>query len=388
MPAVTILSPYSGKPVKVREQDLGRAIRDEQGRVFYIVEHPEHGRYAARTRKGSDKDLERYRAVEAGTAELDEAPAAQAARAAEVYDATGTKRRNPVGLAILLVVLALLAAGAYVYFVNPGLIGLDDEPGPADPSPRQTPDTQSGARHDRGVTLLRASNRAPESYRDFRHLASGLRYKTTHRGEGPLARASSVVTVRYTAQSLDGEPIIDDAMQSFVMSSGEAIRAFDEGLAGRRQGVQMKLLVPRGHSTTGRLVGAERLPRGPYLLDVQVVSVRPGVSWVVEERGEVDQPPVAPGDTVTIHYVLRVEGRSEVVDATSARGEPVVFTVGAGEVIRGLDLGLVGMHPDESRTLTVPPYLAYGEHEVAGGLIPADAVLSFRVFLARVERAE
>ena len=47
MPAVTILSPYSGKPVKVREQDLGRAIRDEQGRVFYIVEHPEHGRYAA-----------------------------------------------------------------------------------------------------------------------------------------------------------------------------------------------------------------------------------------------------------------------------------------------------------------------------------------------------
>ena len=63
MPPVTILSPYSGRPVKVREQDLGRALRDEQGRVFYIVEDPEHGRYAARTRKGSPKDLERYREI-------------------------------------------------------------------------------------------------------------------------------------------------------------------------------------------------------------------------------------------------------------------------------------------------------------------------------------
>ena len=67
MPPVTILSPYSGRPVKVREHDLGRAIRDEQGRVFYVVEDPEHGRYAARTRKGSQKDLERYREIESAS---------------------------------------------------------------------------------------------------------------------------------------------------------------------------------------------------------------------------------------------------------------------------------------------------------------------------------
>ncbi|MGB0768442.1 MAG: FKBP-type peptidyl-prolyl cis-trans isomerase [Phycisphaeraceae bacterium] len=42
------------------------------------------------------------------------------------------------------------------------------------------------------------------------------------------------------------------------------------------------------------------------------------------------------------------------------------------------------MRPGESRLLTIPPYLAYGEHSVAGGLIPKNAVLSFRVSLVDI----
>nr|MBX2853264.1 hypothetical protein [Phycisphaeraceae bacterium] len=137
MPPVTILSPYSGRPVKVREQDLGRALRDEQGRVFYIVEDPEHGRYAARTRKGSPKDLERYREIESGVAKLGSDEDRPATNAMQVHDATGSKRRNPVGLLLLVLILAAVTALGYVYAKHPEWLGLgtpasDTEPGAND----------------------------------------------------------------------------------------------------------------------------------------------------------------------------------------------------------------------------------------------------------------
>lgn len=515
MPPVTILSPYSGRPVKIREHDLGRALRDEQGRVFYVVEDPEHGRYAARTRKGSPKDLERYRQIESGVAKLDDGPVLSEAQVQQAHDATGSKRRNPVGRLLFIVILVLLAAAGYVYLTNPGWLGLDTTPtesetqettpgsvpgsGPeTDPESLPVPDGSeqsstdkptrygiveviqkttpdplntfneardprapglaaaplAGSRADVAALLItsrpplsdgmdkdpepifvepqampeptvetpspsantpasrtkpvvaaasRTATRdpagivpitfataepAPVDYDDFHHTASGLRYKITHLTDGVSARAGNYITVRYTAQTLDGKPLIDDASQSFMLARGQAIRAFDEGLAGIREGEQLRMLVPRGHSDQGELPGVDRLPDEPFLLDIQLVSVRPGVTYIIESPGDIDQPICMPGDRVDLHYLARVEGRDEVIDATVHRGEPMRFTLGNNEVIKGLDLGITGMRPGESRQLTIPPYLAYGKHSVAGGLIPENAVLSFRVTLVRVVQDE
>lgn len=470
MPPVTILSPYSGRLVKVREQDLGRALRDEQGRVFYIVEDPEHGRYAARTRKGSPKDLERYRQIESGVAKLDSDDDRPAATALQPHDATGKKRRNPVGLLLLLVVLIVAALG-YVFFNHPQWLGLDTPasetpnqsapdgeaaspdpaaqvqptklaiapvasrpaytdprmpglaaaplryapPTPAEPSRPALPDgmdddpepifVPNTAAPQRTLAATRpasepAQPREPRvvsigftpnkpqprqtSYDDFRHTASGLRFKITHITDGASARAGNYLTIRYTAQTLDGKPLINDASQSFILASGQAIRAFDEGLAGIREGEQLRLLVPRGHSDQGTLPGIKRIPDQPFLMDVQLVSVRPGVSYIIESPGNIDARPAMPGDTIDLHYLARVEGRDEVIDATLHRGQPMRITLGNNEVIQGLELGITGMRPGESRQLTIPPYLAYGKHAVAGGLIPENAVLSFRMTLVRI----
>lgn len=483
MPPITILSPYSGRPVVVREQDLGRAIRDEEGRVFYVVEDPEHGRYAARTRKGSDKDLERYRAIQAKTAQLDADPAAQASRSAQAHDATGARRRNLQGIVVVLLLLLAAAAGGYVFVAHPQWLGLggdeaetDTPPAPTDsddatqrqdlprrdpplrtmpvtfnapidrgydpsqpppdrtdrkPAPsasRQTPTEQHdpnqalpspgdrSARFDQDprpvivpthtfrslpsepVVFVTFDSDAQSSARpdktkgkthaEFRHTASGLRYKITHHTDGPPAKAGHYVHVRYTAQTLDGEPLIDDAEQTFVLMSGEAIRAFDEGLAGIREGEQLRLMVPRGHSEAGRLPGIERVPDQPFLMDVQLVSVRPGVTYIVEQPGKVDRETAMPGDTIAIHYVAKVEGKRQVIDSTSLRGEPMRLTLGRGEVIPGLELGLTGMRLGETRLLSVPHYLAYGDNDVAGGLIPPKAVLSFRVMLIDIDRPD
>ncbi|WP_276271262.1 FKBP-type peptidyl-prolyl cis-trans isomerase [Haloarcula litorea] len=87
--------------------------------------------------------------------------------------------------------------------------------------------------------------------------------------------------------------------------------------------------------------------------------------------------PIEPGDGVTIHYVGRFEGGS-VFDTSradvarehgllEAQGtdesdyRPLAFTVGAGDIIEGLDEAVVGLTAGETATVTVPPEKAYGE---------------------------
>jgi FKBP-type peptidyl-prolyl cis-trans isomerase len=88
---------------------------------------------------------------------------------------------------------------------------------------------------------------------------------------------------------------------------------------------------------------------------------------------------VAPGDTVAVHYDLRLADRS-LVESSTATGRPLRFKVGAGEVPSGLEQGVLGMRLFGRRRLTVPPALAYGS-EGRPPRIPPDATLIFDVEL-------
>jgi peptidylprolyl isomerase len=68
---------------------------------------------------------------------------------------------------------------------------------------------------------------------------------------------------------------------------------------------------------------------------------------------------VKEGDSVKVHYTGKYD-TGEVFDS-SAEGEPLAFTVGAGEVIRGIDQAMIGMQVGETKQLIIPPDLAYGE---------------------------
>lgn len=50
----------------------------------------------------------------------------------------------------------------------------------------------------------------------------------------------------------------------------------------------------------------------------------------------------------------------EVFDSSYDRGEPLSFTLGRGQVIKGWDRGLLGICEGEKRVLKIPADLAYG----------------------------
>ncbi len=88
------------------------------------------------------------------------------------------------------------------------------------------------------------------------------------------------------------------------------------------------------------------------------------------------------GDSVTVHYVgMLTDGA--VFDASRKRGDQgFTFVLGAGEVIKGWDQGVLGMNVGGKRKLTIPPDLAYGNRAV-GGVIPANSTLIFEVELLK-----
>lgn len=85
--------------------------------------------------------------------------------------------------------------------------------------------------------------------------------------------------------------------------------------------------------------------------------------------------PSEKGDTVRVHYSLKIFGSDDIIETTFEK-KPFVFMVGLGHVIKGWDQGMLNMCPGETRTLTIPPGLAYGE-KGAGDDIPENSTLVF-----------
>lgn len=92
----------------------------------------------------------------------------------------------------------------------------------------------------------------------------------------------------------------------------------------------------------------------------------------------------ASGNQVSVDYTGTLTDGTQF--DTSIGREPLQFTIDAGQMIQGFNDGVVGMSVGETKTITLPPELAYGEYqddliiEVSLDQLPEDIVVGSELY--------
>ncbi|CAG5890706.1 unnamed protein product [Menidia menidia] len=128
------------------------------------------------------------------------------------------------------------------------------------------------------------------------------------------------------------------------------------------------------------------LPALSWLLSSLVTTVSPGKLSEAEVATEVLHRPfichrkTKYGDMLMVHHDGYFEnGTMFHSSRSSGDKQPMWFTLGIRQVLKGWDLGLQGMCAGEKRKLVLPPALAYGKE--GKGKIPPESTLTFIVEL-------
>lgn len=126
-----VRSPHDGREVKVRDKDVGRAIRDGEGNLFYVLPRANgQGHYGSLTRLGGPEQESRYDTMLAQEGHAQQLASEATSRA--VHDARGKPRRGPLAKLAAIATLAAALAGGYLYFT-----GKLSGPAPTTPAPTQ-----------------------------------------------------------------------------------------------------------------------------------------------------------------------------------------------------------------------------------------------------------
>lgn len=91
---------------------------------------------------------------------------------------------------------------------------------------------------------------------------------------------------------------------------------------------------------------------------IVVIAIIVAVAYMAT-RGNAAPSVVAVGDNVSVYYTGTLTNGT-VFDSNVGK-QPLQFTVGSGQLIKGFDQGVIGMKLNETKTITIPANEAYGE---------------------------
>ncbi len=103
---------------------------------------------------------------------------------------------------------------------------------------------------------------------------------------------------------------------------------------------------------------------------------------LVEDIQLGDGKAVVKGALITTQYRGTLSDGT-LFDSSYERSKPFQCVIGTGRVIKGWDIGLMGMRVGGKRRLFVPAQLGYGERQV-GAHIPPNSDLHFEIELLEV----
>lgn len=148
-----------------------------------------------------------------------------------------------------------------------------------------------------------------------------------------------------------------------MRSPGERLPGYERRMRARRLTLAcLAFVVLSGCKTTSPIV----VPPGPHSDALESTDLRPGTGETAE-----------PGLTVRVQYRGVLLDGTEFVSTYDEH--PLTFTLGAHEMIPGLEQGIVGMREGGKRQLVVPPALGFGDRERP--LVPPNSHLVFEVEL-------
>ena len=235
----------------------------------------------------------------------------------------------------------------------------------------------------------------------WREAAKGLKVYDEKVGTGKPAMVGSVLKTHYTGWLLSGRKFgsskdIGKPLQ-VVMGAGKMIKGWEVGLEGMREGgVRWFRVAPAmGYGATAytmipststlifrvELVSSEVdeavVANMDFFPDTAALTFEngpEGLRYAIIKQGEGE--PAQKGNVAKVHYTGWLTNGYKF-DSSRDRGQVFGFTLGAGRVIRGWELGVQGMLPGEKRILVVPPGLGYGAR--GAGPIPGGSTLIFAV---------
>jgi len=225
--------------------------------------------------------------------------------------------------------------------------------------------------------------------------------KTLSKGKGDPVAAGDTIVVNYLGVRWADGQAFDTSFGSspagFQIGVHQVIPGWDSGLVGVPVGSRIMLVVPPDQGYGDQPQGDVIQPGDTLVFVVDVLGAHspeeaakgepapteddslPAVSLAPHEPDinlPAGNPPkklvsipvvvgagpkVQKGDTLVVQYKGMIWRNGQVFDSSWSRKTPTVFAVGQGNVVAGLDKGLVGQTVGSRVLLVIPPDQGYGK---------------------------
>lgn len=209
-------------------------------------------------------------------------------------------------------------------------------------------------------------------------------------GTGQLAEEGDRVYITYTGRLMDGTAFESNdkpEAMPFTFNLGErdqVIEGWRLGIMGMKVGGVRKLRIP-AHLAYGDMELGPIPANSDLEFEVRLDElVKKGEERVFDQQDLVagSGREAKKGDHVTVEYVCTL-ANGKLVDSTYQKKQPVSFTLGVGQALKGVDAGMVGMKVGGKRRLRLPPETAFGRGGT--GFIPGESLLFFEIELKSID---